>query len=222
MDFVKKNTNILLHNFTLEPIEIRLALENTIKPSITFEDIHLLWTFEYDEQRSVSNTALFTNDSSTPEHRDAINCLVTASHIVSLALNECDRKTVSIRLIPLQTGKLRIDGVVGRISATNEPNSLWGKLLFTAQPIHELSNQPIQFDRKLELEVLPPAPALHVQFSSVPHEVIAGEVIPVTVTLTNSGTVPLGDIYAASETPRWVLGDDFELPLSVLKGKSTA
>lgn len=135
-----------------------------------------------------------------------------------MPLNECDRKAVSIRLIPLHTGKLRIDGVVGRISATNEPNSLWGKLLFTAQPIHELPNQPVQFDRKLELEVLPPAPALHVQFSSVPSEVIAGEVIPVTVTLTNSGTAPLSDIYAASETPRWVLGDDLELPLSVLKG----
>lgn len=173
----------------------------------------------HDDQHSISNIDLFTNDSSVPEHRDAINRLVTASHIVALPLNECDRKAVSIRLIPLQTGKLRIDGVVGRISATNEPNSLWGKILFEAQPIHELPNLPIQFDRKLELEVLPPAPALHVQFSHVPHEVIAGEVIPVTVTLTNSGTAPLGDIYAASETPRWVLGDDTELPLSILKGK---
>lgn len=28
-----------------EPIEISFTLENTIKPSITFEDINLLWTF---------------------------------------------------------------------------------------------------------------------------------------------------------------------------------
>lgn len=204
-----------------EPIEISFALENTIKPSITFEDIHLLWTFQHEDQQHspISNVPLFTNEA-TPEQRDVINSLLTTSHIASVPLNECDRRSVSICLIPLQIGRLRIDGVVGRISATNEPNSLWGRLSFTTLPIrNELANQPIQFDRKLEIEVLPSAPALHVQFSSVPHEVIAGEVIPVTVTLTNSGAAPLGDIYAASETPRWVMGDDQELPLSVLKGK---
>lgn len=202
----------------IEPIEISFALENTIKPSITFEDIHLLWTFQREGQEPVSNSALFTGDSSI-EQRHIIESFVTASYIVSLQLNECDRKSVSIRLIPLQIGRLCIDGVVGRISATNEPNSLWGKLNFTAMPIrNEHPNQPIQFDRKLELEVLPPAPALHVQFSSVPTEVIAGEIIPIAVTLTNSGTTPLANIYAASETPRWALGNECDLPLSVLKG----
>lgn len=128
-------------------------------------------------------------------------------------------------MIPRQTGHLRIEGVVGKISPTNETANLWGKLVFTPMAIRSdtpaSATKPTQFDRKLEIIVLPPVSALHVQFSPIPAEVIAGEIIPITVTLTNAGADSLGDIYAAAESPRWVLGDlnGQELPLSVLKGK---
>lgn len=72
----------------------------------------------------------------------------------------------------------------------------------------------------MELNILPPAPALHVNFSVIPHEVLAGEIVPVTVHLTNAGAEPLNDIFVATEDPRWILGDlnSQELPLSLLKG----
>ena len=81
-------------------------------------------------------------------------------------------------------------------------------------------DKPLQYDRKLEIQVLPPASALHVSFSLVTREVIAGEIIPITIHLTNAGNDNLSDIYAATETPRWILGDlnGQELPLSILKG----
>lgn len=143
-----------------------------------------------------------------------------------MQLNEFDRQSLTIRLIPLQTGRLCIDGVVGRLSVTNEPNSLWGRLRFDALTIrHETQHEAgagagalQQFDQKLSIDVLPALPSLQVQFSAVPDEVLAGEIIPVQVTMTNAGAVGLGEVWAATEQPRWVLGEDRELPLSVLKG----
>lgn len=83
------------------------------------------------------------------------------------------------------------------------------------------AEKPVQFDKKLELTILPPAPALHILFSPIPQDLLAGEIIPVTVNLTNAGTETLTDIYVVAEDPRWVLGDitGNELPLSLLKGK---
>lgn len=48
---------------------------------------------------------------------------------------------------------------------------------------------------------------------------MAGEIIPITVNLTNAGAESLTEIYVASEDPRWILGDinGQELPLSVLR-----
>lgn len=202
----------------------------------------MLWTFQSDSGLTTSNAILFKSEVSTEGELSLIlisdtlfkyffflefariESLVTSTSIKSLLLNEYDKKVVSIKLIPRQMGQLRIDGVVGKISPTNETANLWGKLAFTPIPIRSdapaTAAKPTQFDKKLEITVLPPVSALHVQFSPIPAEVIAGEIIPITVTLTNAGADALGDIYAAVESPRWILGDltAQELPLSVLKG----
>lgn len=69
------------------------------------------------------------------------------------------------------------------------------------------------------LQVLPPAPALHVSFSQTPEEVLAGEIIPIMVNLTNVGTSPIGDVFVAVDTPRWISvnPEEADLPLSVLR-----
>lgn len=226
-----------------EPIDVSFTLENTIKPPITFEDIHLLWTFHSDDGTDVaiSNAPLFGANGDTEAapaaQRATIEQCVTETHIRSVHLNEFDRQTLCVRLIPLRTGRLTVNGVVGRLSLTNEPSSLWGRLNFDAMPI--LRNEPAgsgaggsaqavaaqqqqqqQFDKKLQIDVLPAVPSLQVQFSAVPDEVLAGEIIAVQVTLSNAGAVGLGDIWAATEHPRWVLGEERELPLSVLKGNN--
>lgn len=76
------------------------------------------------------------------------------------------------------------------------------------------------YDRKLNLTILPPAPALHICFTPIPADVLAGEIVPVTVTLLNAGTDLLTSIYVAAEDARWVLveTDSQELPLSLLRG----
>lgn len=107
--------------------------------------------------------------------------------------------------------------------ATKETSSLWGKLNFEATIIRpdgpSAADKPPQYDKKLNLTILPPAPALHVSFTPIPQDVLAGEIISVTVNLTNAGAQSLTDIYVVAEEPRWVLGelDSQELPLSLLR-----
>lgn len=230
-----------------EPIEISFALENTIKPAITFEDINLLWTFTNANGETFTNANLFKSDVSNDD-RNAIYNVVASTFIKAIQLNEHEKKVVVIKLTPRYTGQLVIKSVVGKISvsivnvyslrdvlelissiifaqATKEPSSLWGKLNFDTTIIKPDGpvnvEKPLQFDKKLELTVLPPAPALHISFTPIPHELLAGEIIPITVNLTNGGAEPLTDIYVAAEDSRWILGDisGQELPLSLLRGK---
>lgn len=82
------------------------------------------------------------------------------------------------------------------------------------------ADKPRQYDKKLNLTILPPAPALHVSFTPIPHDVLAGEIISVSVNLTNAGAQSLINIYVVAEEPRWILGEvnSQELPLSLLRG----
>lgn len=50
---------------------------------------------------------------------------------------------------------------------------------------------------------------------------LAGEIIPITVYLTNAGAESLNDIWVVADEPRWILGElnSQELPLSLLRGK---
>lgn len=173
--------------------------------------------------------------------------IVASTFIKAIQLNEHEKKVLVVKLTPRLTGSLKINAVVGKISvkslnyfcmkgaefhsnifypqATKEPSSLWGKLNFERVPIKadvpSAADKPVQFDKKLELTILPPAPALHVSFTPIPAEMLAGEIIPVTVNLMNAGAETLTNIYVSSEYPRWVLGDitGQELPLSILRGR---
>lgn len=207
----------------IEPIEISFALENAIKPSITFEDINLLWMFTNENGDVFTNMNLFKNDVTT-EDRNGIYNIVASTFIKSIQLNEHEKKVVVMKLTPRFTGQLEIKAVVGKISATKETSSLWGKLNFEAAIIRpdgpSAADKPPQYDKKLCLSILPPAPALHVCFTPIPPDVLAGEIISVTVNLTNAGAQSLTDIYVVAEEPRWILGelDNQELPLSLLRG----
>jgi hypothetical protein len=143
--------------------------------------------------------------------------------VTTLPFNEYEKKPVTIRLTPRYIGHLKILGVVGKVATAGQdaPNPLWGKHLFESIPIKSNPKDKVAttFDKKLEIEILPPAPALHVSFSQTPTEVLAGEILPITVNLTNAGVSVLNDIYICIENPRFVLvnPEESEIPLSVLR-----
>lgn len=100
-----------------EPIEISFALENTIKPAITFEDINLLWTFTNENGEIFTNANLFKSDVSNDD-RNTIYNVVASTFIKAIQLNEHEKKVVVIKLTPRYTGQLIIKGVVGKISVS--------------------------------------------------------------------------------------------------------
>lgn len=102
-----------------EPIEISFALANTIKPTINFEDINLLWTFTNANGETFSNVNLFKSDVSNDD-RNAIYNVVASTFIKSIQLNEHEKKVVVIKLTPRFTGQLMIKGVVGKISVSQK------------------------------------------------------------------------------------------------------
>lgn len=197
-----------------EPIEIRFMLENNIKPKIIFEQIHLLWKFTSDDGVTIDNSSMFKSNGKVDG--------VSFDHVVSswsigvLEFNEYEKKAVTMKLTPKQVGQLTITGIAGKLSCPNESGSLslWGKLKMIKSP-----DKQHDLNKMLNIQILPPAPVLHVSFSQTPDEVLAGEVIPIMINLTNAGTSPIGDIYVAVESPRWVSvnPEESELPLSVLR-----
>jgi trafficking protein particle complex subunit 8 len=206
-----------------EPIEISFVLENTIKPAITFEDVCLLWEFEKEGGERFTNQDLYKMELSDEERR-RLETIVASTPIKLIQFNELERKTLCIKMTPCFEGALKIIGVVGKIALPNESTSLWGKINFEQATIKSkdgAKNKPPQLDRKLDIFVLPPAPALHVSFSNIPGEVLAGEVLQIGMQMANAGASPLGDIYVAIESPRWLLVNPLEtdeLPLSLQKG----
>ncbi|XP_063702999.1 trafficking protein particle complex subunit 8 [Culicoides brevitarsis] len=204
-----------------EPVEICFTLENTIKPQIIFEEIHLLWEFVSDNEDKcrVTNKNLFKLAGIDIQAKEILDNVITAIPVSRVDFDEYERKRLVMKVTPKQTGTLKIVGVAGRLSCPNETSgSLWGKLMFESNWI-KINDKKVELDKKLEIQVLPPAPALHVSFSQTPEEVLAGEVIPIMINLTNAGTSPIGDVFIASENPRWISvnPEEADLPLSVLR-----
>lgn len=112
-----------------EPIEISFALENTIKPTIIFEDIQLLWSFTNEHGETFTNSVLFKTKASN-EERSVIYNIVASTIIKAVQLNEHERKVLVIKLTPHFIGELRINAVVGKISVSNKPETKKRKKLF--------------------------------------------------------------------------------------------
>lgn len=98
----------------VEPIEISFALENTIKPPITFDDINLLWTFTNQNGEVFTNGNLFKNDSGI-EDRSSVYNIVASTFIKQIKLNEHEKKVVVMKLTPHHIGSLDIQAVVGKL-----------------------------------------------------------------------------------------------------------
>lgn len=202
-----------------------MTLENTIKPHILFEDINILWTFEKDDQSLIENKNIFISNIKE-EEKAFYDSIVATSSIKTVQLMGQDKKTIVFKLTPKLQGRLKITGLIGKISAVNDSLSLLGKIYFSKSTpkqddasVQEI-NQPESIDKIFSIVILPAAPALHVQFSCTPSNVLAGEIIPVHVYLTNTGLNTMNNIYVATNEPRWIIinPEANELPLSILKG----
>jgi trafficking protein particle complex subunit 8 len=151
--------------------------------------------------------------------------VITCTIIDSIEFGEHEKKTINMRVLSKFTGYLRVVGIAGKVSTVVDKISIWGKLDFEKIPIKLEAHQSKQdYDRKLEIQILPQMSALKVTFTDVPKEVLAGEVFPVFIELINSGPNEIGDIFIATNSPREFLIEPktlIDMPLSIQKGLKT-
>lgn len=150
--------------------------------------------------------------------------VISCSVIDVIELGEHEKKTVHMTITSKFMGYLRIVGIAGKVSSALDKIPIWGKLNFEKIPIKLEPNQTKQdYDRKLEIEILPPVSALTVKFSDVPKEVLAGEVFPISIELKNTGPNEIGDVFITTNSPRELILEPktlIEMPLSIQKGKN--
>lgn len=137
-----------------------------------------------------------------------------------IVFENCEKKTIHFKFIPMLTGLLKIFGIVGKVALSSELNAnLKVCLYFKTKELKNLkiTSDTTLIDHKLSIQIAPPVPALGVSFTPIPDSLISGEIVPVMISLKNTGVVPITDIYIGTECPRWVyvVDKEFETPLYI-------
>lgn len=149
--------------------------------------------------------------------------MISCTIIDSVELGEYEKKTIHMEISSKFIGYLRIVGIAGKVSSSLDKIPIWGKLNFDKIAIKLEPNQTKQdYDRKLEIQILPPISALTAKFTAVPKEVLAGEVFPISIELKNTGPNEIGDVYITTNSPRELILEPktlIDMPLSIQKGK---
>ncbi|ALC44776.1 l-3-76BDm [Drosophila busckii] len=205
-----------------EPIELSVALANSVRCPINLTDIDLLWRLTLDNEEVISNVCVY-EQSSDSASKAAVSAAIKISCLASLELAEQAEQLLHFKLTPKLTGRLSILGVVCRVAAKAEPAaSLLGLLQFETQRIKptaaKQSSQTL-LDSRLSLKLVPQVPALSVSFTPVPAELLTGEIVPVSITLRNLGIAPIEEIYLGCDNPRCLTLLDqqhTELPITML------
>lgn len=148
--------------------------------------------------------------------------MITCSIVDSVEFGEYEKKTINMVISSKYIGYLRVVGIAGKVSSTLDKIQIWGKVNFDKISIKLEPNQVKQdYDRKLEIEILPAVSALQVKFTEVPKEVLAGEIFPVSIELFNAGPNDIVDVYISNNSPRELVIEPktiHEMPLSIMKG----
>ncbi|KAH8371336.1 hypothetical protein KR093_006982 [Drosophila rubida] len=205
-----------------EPIELAVTLSNSVRCPIALSDIDLLWRLTLDNEEVLSNVCVY-EQSSDSASKAAVSAAIKTSCLAALDLAEQAEQLLHFKLTPKLTGRLSILGVVCRVAAKADPTaSLLGLLQFETQRIKptaaKQSSQTL-LDSRLSIKLVPQVPALCVSFSPVPAELLAGEIVPVSITLRNLGISPIEEIYLGCDNPRCLTLLDqqqTELPLTML------
>ncbi|XP_067647513.1 trafficking protein particle complex subunit 8 [Eurosta solidaginis] len=207
-----------------EPIEIAVTVFNTVKCSIALNGIDLLWRLQLENGEVLSNESLYNNNEESSS-KAAVSAAIKTSCVPSVLLDERCEQTIYFKITPKLTGLLNIIGVVGEVVLTAEPTAcLLGMLRFETSQVKVKGKQGQQttqmiMDSKLNIKIRPAVPSMSVSFTQLPRNLMAGEILPVTVTLRNSGIVPIEQIYLCCDQPRWITLTevDTDVPLSILK-----
>ncbi|XP_017127642.1 trafficking protein particle complex subunit 8 [Drosophila elegans] len=204
-----------------EPIELAVTLSNSVRCGIALSEIDLLWKLTLDNEEVLSNACVY-EESADSASKIAVGAAIKTSCVAAIELAEQAEQTLHFKLTPKLTGRLNVLGVICRVAASADPvASLLGTLQFETQKIRpnnaKQSSQTV-LDNRLTIKLIPQLPAMNVSFSPVPSRLLAGEIIPVSVTLRNLGIAPIEEIYLGCDNPRCIslLDQHSQMPLAMM------
>ncbi|KAI8041525.1 hypothetical protein M5D96_005790 [Drosophila gunungcola] len=207
-----------------EPIELAVTLSNSVRCGIALTEIDLLWKLTLDNEEVLSNACVY-EESADSASKIAVGAAIKTSCVAAIELAEQAEQTLHFKLTPKLTGRLNVLGVICRVAASADPvASLLGTLQFETQKIRpnnaKQSSQTV-LDNRLTIKLIPQLPAMNVSFSPVPSRLLAGEIIPVSVTLRNLGIAPIEEIYLGCDNPRCIslLDQHSQMPLAMMSCK---
>ncbi|CAF0737248.1 unnamed protein product [Didymodactylos carnosus] len=187
-----------------ESIRVEFYVRNTLQIPLLLSEIKLLWKFSSKKKLSSSDTSTKEDDK---EYTNNIQLKQNDEHDLPVEtdiLSDCvifpnDSSKIELCLRPKRSGHLTILGLCYRLNIlvqntsdqTTWPDGLYGKQLFHVKGSRlnstrkERLNVMYGTDKRLEINVLPEAPLLQVEFSQMPCTMFCGEIQSCLIHLIN-------------------------------------
>ncbi|KRT81734.1 hypothetical protein AMK59_5774 [Oryctes borbonicus] len=201
--FTQENCNMNPTAILGEPIQVLVQLRNPLQILLLLKDIYLLWQYSDDTNKFVTNEIIGTTSDQ----------YVKTHYIKSVVLQANSAEDVILTLTPLAIGQVVLVGTCYSLVCSNnteEQIEVKGKQVFKMnERKKKKENQEQKPDKRLHINVVPPAACLQVSFCEINPELLRNELQQISVELRNVGSVPLHKVYMATSTPHLLSSCDF-------------
>ncbi|CAF0878505.1 unnamed protein product [Adineta ricciae] len=208
MSFFTSRTHNQQHPIAIanETIRVEFYVQNVLQVPLLLSEVQILWKHSLTGwKRRTSSTGdapddakEHSNDTLTKQTNQPVECDILSDCVIFAN----DNSKIELSLRPLRPGYLTILGICYRLNIlvqnisdqTTWPYGIMGKALFHVKGIRLNSNRKERLnvmygvDKRLELQVVPEAPLLHIEFSPMPTAMFCGEIHSCLVHLINRST----------------------------------
>ncbi|KAG5275585.1 hypothetical protein AALO_G00122040 [Alosa alosa] len=206
-----------------EPIIVEVSFRNPLRVPLSLSDLSLLWKFTPEDfsrlpdnthasSQSITNEKEVLNPQTTPK-----DDIITTEVIAEFNMSPEETKLARLKLLPHQTGELRILGVVYNLGTGDSGNSSAevGGLSVRGRQDLEIQGPRLNqtkeektsvkhgSDHRLDPIITPPMPLLEVFFLHFPTALLCGELRKAWVEFVNVSGVPLAGLRVASTHPHF-------------------
>ncbi|CAF4227417.1 unnamed protein product, partial [Rotaria sp. Silwood2] len=190
-----------------ETIRVEFYVRNTLQVPLLMSEVQILWKFSlgtWKRKASVSADTTeewkeYTNDTLTKQTEELVECGILSDCVIF----PNDTSKIELSLRPRRSGNLTILGICYRLNIlvqnisdqTTWPYGIMGKTLFHVKGIRLNSNRRERLniiygvDKRLEIQVVPEAPLLHIEFSPMPAAMFCGEIQSCLIHLINTSSM---------------------------------
>ncbi|UJR31903.1 hypothetical protein I4U23_019377 [Adineta vaga] len=206
-----------------ETVRVEFYVRNILQVPLLLSEVQILWKHSvtgWKRKTSVSAETAdvfheHTNDTLTKQNDQPVECDIVSDCVIF----PNDTSKIELSLRPLQPGYVTILGICYRLNVlvqnisdqTTWPYGIMGKTLFHVKGIRLNSNRKERLnvmygiDKRLELQVVPEAPLLHIEFSPIPTAMFCGEIQSCLIHLINrSPTHAINRIRLAINQPNFI------------------